>query len=116
MSRPNPNPARPISRRGITELSGIEFTGSLGVAFLAYGRALTALAERWNVELEIAAADAEAAMASMKGHALLFGLDSKVRARRVARRLKRAQTLVAALGERGEKFHRSYRRHFTPNA
>ncbi|MER5419893.1 hypothetical protein [Streptosporangium roseum] len=105
-----------MSRRNITELSTIEFTGSLGAAFHAYGKQLTGLAERWGTELEIAAVDAEAAMSSMKGHALLFGLDSKVRARRVAKRLKRAQTLAAALAEQGENFHRTYRKHFIPNA
>ncbi|MEU9832727.1 hypothetical protein AB0D67_14485 [Streptosporangium sp. NPDC048047] len=105
-----------MKRRTITELSSIEFTGSLGAAFHAYGRALTGLAQRWGTELEIAAVDAEAAMSSMKGHVLLFGLDSKVRARRVAKRLQRAQELTAALAEQGEHFHRSYRKHFTPTA
>lgn len=100
--------------RAITELSGIEFTGSLGEAFHAYGKALTALADRWGVELDIAAVDAEAAMTTMKGHWLLFGVDTKVRARKVAKRLKRARELAAALSERGEKFHRVYRKHFTP--
>ncbi|MBB5132880.1 hypothetical protein HNP84_002601 [Thermocatellispora tengchongensis] len=103
-----------MSTRNITELSGIEFTGSLGEAFTNYGRQLTALAERWGLELEIAAVDAEAAMSSMKGHMLLFGLDSKVRARRVAKRLKRARDLAAALAEQGERFPRSYRKHFLP--
>ncbi|WP_182876115.1 hypothetical protein [Microbispora sp. H10670] len=104
-----------MSDRTITELSTIEFTGSLGEAFHAYGKQLTALGERWGVELDIAAVDAEAAMSAMKGHLLLFGLDSKVRARRVAKRLKRARDLAAALAERGEDFPRSYRKHFTPN-
>ncbi|MFI7028388.1 hypothetical protein ACIBK1_06735 [Microbispora rosea] len=104
-----------LMKGNITELSTIEFTGSLGEAFHAYGKQLTALGERWGVELEIAAVDAEAAMSTMKGRALLFGLDSKVRARRVAKRLKRARDLAAALAERGEDFPRSYRKHFLPN-
>ncbi|GAA3801700.1 hypothetical protein GCM10022226_21910 [Sphaerisporangium flaviroseum] len=103
-----------MARRDITELSTIEFTGSLGAAFLAYGKQLTELAERWGLELEIAAVDAEAAMGSMKGHLLLFGLDSKVRARRVAKRLKRAQELTAAMAEQGQLLHRTYRKHFAP--
>ena len=105
-----------MGRRNITELSTVEFTGSLGAAFQAYGHQLTALAQRWGVELEIASVDAEAAMSSMKGHLLLFGLDSKVRARRVTKRLKRARDLTAALAEQGEMFHRAYRKHFSPTA
>lgn len=98
----------------ITELSRIEFTGSLGAAFLAYGRELEDLGDRWRMELEIAAVDAEAAMSAMNGHLLLFGLDSKIRARRVARRLKRAQELADALAARGDAFHRTYRKQFLP--
>lgn len=111
MTTPDAGGGRP---RAITELSGIEFTGSLGEAFHAYGKALTALADRWNLELDIAAVDAEAAMTTMKGKWLLFGMDTKVRARRVAKRLKRARELAAALAERGESFPRAYRKHFTP--
>lgn len=103
-----------MASRNITELSSIEFTGSLGAAFKAYGAELTALGDRWGIELEIASTDAEAAMVAMKGHWYLLGLDTKVRAFRVARRLKRARDLASALAERGEKFPRSYRKHFIP--
>ena len=98
--------------RKITELSSIEFTGSLSEAFREYRKALDAFASRWKSELEIAAVDAEAAMSSMKGHVLLFGLDSKIRARRVAKRLKRAQDLAHGISQRAHKFERSYRRNF----
>lgn len=98
----------------ITELSNVEFSGSLGEAFLAYGRALEEIADRWATELEIAATDAEAAMGSMKGHLLLFGIDSKIRARRVAKRLKRAQDLASSIADQADQFHRDYRRHFAP--
>jgi hypothetical protein len=101
-----------MESRNITELSSIEFTGSLGEAFSAYGKQLKELAERWALELEIAAVDAEAAMSSMKGHLLLFGLDTRVRAWRVARRLKRAHDLAMALADRGEEFPRAYRKNF----
>ncbi|GAA3925939.1 hypothetical protein GCM10023085_03980 [Actinomadura viridis] len=99
----------------ISELARIEFRGSLGEAFKKYSQELEALADRWRTELEIAAVDAEAAMGSMKGHLLLFGLDSKVRARRVAKRLKRAQDLAASVGDSADQFQRSYRRHFIPS-
>ncbi|QKG21083.1 hypothetical protein [Actinomadura verrucosospora] len=99
----------------ITELSKVEFRGSLGEAFKTYGQELEALADRWKTELEIAAVDAEAAMGTMKGHLLLFGLDSKIRARRVAKRLKRAQDLAASVADSADQFHRSYRKHFKPS-
>ncbi|RJL19585.1 hypothetical protein [Bailinhaonella thermotolerans] len=101
-----------MSRRDITELSSVEFTGSLEQAFCAYGKSLTLLADRWGGELDIAAVDAEAAMSSMKGHWFLFGLDTRIRARRVAKRLVRARDLAAALAEEGEWFPRTYRKHF----
>ncbi|AQZ67582.1 unnamed protein product [[Actinomadura] parvosata subsp. kistnae] len=98
--------------RRITELSTIEFVGSLGQAFHLYGRELTKLAERWGIELEIAAADAEAAMSTMRGRWYMFGLDTRARSRRVAKRLKRARDLVAALADKGQTFPATYRRNF----
>ncbi|MEU8347849.1 hypothetical protein AB0C74_39645 [Spirillospora sp. NPDC048832] len=98
----------------ISELASVEFEGSLGEAFQRYGKALEELADRWAIELEMAAVDAEAAMGSMKGHLLLFGLDSKVKARRVAKRLKRARDLADALADRADRFPREYRKHFKP--
>jgi hypothetical protein len=96
----------------ISELSSIEFEGSLGEAFQRYGKALEEIGDRWSTELEMAAVDAEAAMGSMKGHLLLFGIDSKIRARRVAKRLKRAKDLASSLADRGDQFPRDYRRNF----
>ncbi|GAA1590865.1 hypothetical protein GCM10009678_86400 [Actinomadura kijaniata] len=96
----------------ISELASIEFEGSLGEAFKLYGEALEEIADRWATELALAAADAEAAMTTMSGHLLLFGLDTRVKARRTAKRLKRAQEMVDALAARGDKFHRDYRKHF----
>lgn len=100
----------------ISELSSVEFEGSLGEAFAKYGRALEEIADRWATELELAATDAEAAMASMKGqgHVLLFGLDTRVRAKRVAKRIKRARELADSLADKAEEFPRDYRRNFRP--
>jgi hypothetical protein len=96
----------------ISELAKIEFEGSLGEAFERYGRALEEIADRWATELELAAVDAEAAMGSMKGHLLLFGIDSKIKSRRVAKRLRRARDLLSDLADRGDRFPREYKRHF----
>ncbi|HUR06150.1 MAG TPA: hypothetical protein VM347_26625 [Nonomuraea sp.] len=101
-----------MATRNITELSSVEFTGSLAEAFHLYGKELTTIADRWVTELDIAAVDAEAAMSTMKGHWLLFGLDTRHRARQVAKRLKRARDLAAAMAEKGESLHRIYCRNF----
>jgi hypothetical protein len=100
--------------RNIRELSDIEFTGSLSEAFKAYGDTGEDLTSRWAFELEVGAADAEAAMACLKGHPLLLGLDVRWRARQVAKRLKRSQELVDGLGHELSRFHRDYTKHFIP--
>lgn len=98
--------------RRIDELTQVEFVGSLSEAFEAYSRELYALARRWQFELDMAASDSRAAMESLQGHPLLFGLDAKIKARRVSNRLTRAQALAHGLAEEARKFDRAYRRHF----
>ncbi|GLZ15852.1 hypothetical protein Acsp04_60870 [Actinomadura sp. NBRC 104425] len=101
-----------MSDRVIDELAGVEFGGSLAIAFELYARELFTIARAWQHELDMASSDAEAAMSELHGHPLLFGLDAKVKARRVARRLKRAQALAHGLAEEAQRFNRAYRRHF----
>lgn len=96
----------------ISELAQIAFEGSLGEAFKRYGQALEELADRWAVELELAEGDAQAAMGSMTGHLLLFGVDSRIKAYRVAKRLARAREMVDSIAARADAFHRDYRRNF----
>jgi hypothetical protein len=99
--------------RRLDELARIEFTGSLGEAFGQYAAVLRAVAQRWDTELGLASTDARRALVSMRGRWL--GLDAaarRVKARRVARRLRRAQILAAALARRAEQFPREYARHF----
>ena len=98
--------------RNITELSGIEFRGSLDAAFEKYGEELEALGQRWAFELELAAADSRAAMESLRGNFWLLGVDVKLKARRVSKRLKRMQEMAHGMGCQGPKFHRAYQRHF----
>jgi hypothetical protein len=98
--------------RNIDELATVRFTGSLSAAFQAYSAELYALARCWQFELDMASSDARAAMEQLHGHPLLFGLDARVKARRVARRLKRAQSLAHGLAEEAVRFNQSYRRHF----
>jgi hypothetical protein len=105
-----------MADRKISELAEVEFTGSLGAAFFAYSKAANELGRRLRFELEMAASDSQAAMGTLHGNPLLFGLDVKLRARRVAKRLKRAQELAYGLSEESRKFYDSYRRHFLSNA
>jgi hypothetical protein len=99
--------------RRLDELARIEFVGSLNEAFGHYATALQKIAARWDAELGLAAADARKALGSTRGRWL--GLDAparRVRARRVARRLRRAQTLAASVGKHARQFPREYQRHF----
>jgi hypothetical protein len=99
--------------RRLDELARVEFVGSLGEALGAYATALHKIAARWDTELGLASTDARKAMGSMKGRWL--GLDTaarRVRARRVARRLRRAQTLVASVGKQARLLPREYQRQF----
>ncbi|HEU5024635.1 MAG TPA: hypothetical protein VFV01_06895 [Spirillospora sp.] len=98
--------------RNIDELAMVQFKGSLTTAFHLYSEELFVLARRWQFELDMAAVDAQAAMESLHGHPLLFGLDAKLKARRVAKRLRRAQNLAHGLAEEARQFERSYRHHF----
>ena len=96
----------------IKELAEIEFEGSLGEAFDNYSRALRAISRRLVFEYEMAAGDSEAAMSKLHGHPLLFGLDAKIQARKVAKRLRRAQELAKGLEAEARAFTREYKKQF----
>jgi hypothetical protein len=99
--------------RRLDELAKVEFTGSLGEAFGRYAHQLREVASRWDTELGLASTDVRAALVAMRTSWL--GLDAaarRVKARRVARRLRRAQTLVAGLGRRAERFPKEYAKQF----
>jgi hypothetical protein len=100
-----------VSRR-ISELAEVEFEGSLGEAFAEYSRRAQKLARALSFELEMAETDAQAAMSRLSGHPLLFGIDAKVRARRVAKRLRRARELADGTATEASQFIRTYRRWF----
>jgi hypothetical protein len=99
--------------RRLDELARVDFTGSLSDAFGRYAAALRAVATRWDTELGLASVDVRAALVAVKGTWL--GLDAaarRVKARRVARRLRRAQALVASLTTQAERFPREYAKQF----
>ena len=99
-------------KRKFSELAKVEFVGSLDESFGRYSQVGAHLARQWAFELEMAAGDSQAAMESLRGHPLLFGLDARVKARRVAKRLKRANELASGIATEFERFHRSYKRNF----
>lgn len=101
------------SERKLDELAKVEFTGSLGEAFGHYAHALRTVSRRWDTELGLASTDVRAALTSMRTRWL--GLDAaarRVKARRVARRLRRAQVLAASLAKRAEQFPKEYAKQF----
>jgi len=101
-----------VGRRTISELNDIQFEGSIGQQMHEYGERLRALGLRWAFELEVAAVDAEAAMASLDGRWWALGFDTRHKARKVAKRLARGQEMAHGMGDQGGKFHRIYLRHF----
>src|SRR5262245_58003465 len=101
-----------MAHANITELSDIEFRGKLQVAFKDYADELESLGNRWAFELELAAADARAAMEALRGKWWLVGLDVKAKARRCSKRLNRMQEMAHAMGKQGPKFYRAYEKNF----
>lgn len=96
----------------ITELSQIEFTGSLTEAFDTFSKNGSQLARRLSFEVGAGATDSQAAMESLKGHPLLFGLDAKVKARKVAKHLKRGSQAADGCSKELAKFITQYKRTF----
>ncbi|KAB2347378.1 hypothetical protein [Actinomadura rudentiformis] len=105
-----------MGTRNIDELAGIQFSGPLGEAFFAYAQQLYVLGQRWSFELDMASAEVQASLEAMYGNPLLFGLNAKWKARRVAKRLKRAQEMAHGIAEEGRKFYQAYEKHILNQA
>jgi hypothetical protein len=109
----NSNSGKSSRDRKLDELAKIAFVGSLSEAFGHYGAALRTVASRWDTELALASTDARKALGTMQGRWLgLDGASRRAKARRVARRLRRAQTLVSGVSKRAERFPKEYARQF----
>lgn len=96
----------------IPELSGIQFTGHRSVA--EYSKALRALCRDLSHETDFAAAEIYTVLSRQKGHPLLMGVDVKIRARKVAKRLRRASELAAGGAIEAVAFYREFRLQFAP--
>lgn len=101
--------AEPAKQR-IPELSGIEFTGHASIS--EYSKALRSLMRDIAFELDFAAEEIQAVLSRQRGHPLLMGIDVRLRARRVAKRLCRAQELCAGTAVEAVKFYQEFRKQF----
>jgi hypothetical protein len=98
------------ARQRIPELSGIEFTGHVSVA--NYAQELRALMRDCADETRFGAEEIYAVLSRQEGHPLLLGVDVRVRARRVARRLHRVSELNAGAAVEAVRFYAEFRRQF----
>jgi len=101
---------RSAGRRSIPELETIEFTGAQSVA--VYSRGLRALARDLAVETAQAAEEIEVVLRRQGGHPLLLGLDTRIRARRVASRLRRCAECSNGLAIEAVRFNTEFRVQF----
>jgi hypothetical protein len=98
------------TRKRIPELESIEFTGAKSVA--DYSKALRDLSRDMSNESEFAAEELVAVLSRQKGHPLLAGVDTRMRARRVARRLYRASQLYNGAAVEAVKLYQEFRLQF----
>jgi hypothetical protein len=101
------------SGRGrVPELSGIEFTGKDSVE--AYAKALRNLFRDLAFEVEFGSGELYQVLSRQNGHPLLMGLDTKLRARRVCKRLDRIARLMSGGCVESVAFWAEFRRQFAP--
>ena len=94
----------------IPALSAIEFTGPKAIA--KYSREGRQACRKLRDEFEGAAEDARAALKTLDGHPLLLGVDVKIKAWRVANRLRRAAECLNGAAIELVKFNADFRTHF----
>jgi hypothetical protein len=97
-------------RSRVPELSGIEFDGHASVH--VYAEAARKLFRDMASEVDFAAEELYAVLSHQKGHPLLAGVDVRLRARRVAKRLHRISQLCAGASIESVHFYREFRRQF----
>lgn len=102
----------PAVRGRIPELSGIQFTGKASVE--KYARTLRDLFRDLAFEVEFGSGELYAVLSRQHGHPLLMGLDTRLRARRVCRRLDRLARLMSGGCVEAVAFHAEFRRQFEP--
>lgn len=99
-------------RGRIPELSGIEFTGKASVE--KYAQTLRNLFRDLTFEIEFGSGELYQVLSRQQGHPLLMGLDARIRARRVCRRLDRLARLMGGGCVESVAFYAEFRRQFAP--
>lgn len=99
-----------MPERRIAELAKIEFDGARSIA--VYSRTGRDVCKDLASEFDWSAEEFQAVMKAQRGNPLLLGLDVYLRARRVAKRLKRARELARGAGVECVKFNAEFRKHF----
>ena len=97
-------------RKRIPELEAIEFTGAKSIA--AYSRSLRDLCRDIANECEFSGEEVIAVLSRQKGHPLLAGIDVRIRARRVAKRLFRVSQLQNGAAIESVKFNQEFKLQF----
>jgi hypothetical protein len=100
------------TRGRIPELSGIEFRQKSDIE--KYGRTLRGVFRDLSFEIEYGSAELYAVLSRQSGHPLLFGLDTRLRARRVCKRLDRLAVLMGGGCVESVAFVAEFRRQFEP--
>lgn len=100
----------PSGRSRIPELSGIEFSGHESVR--EYANAVRGLCRDLAAELEFASGELFEVLRRQEGHPLLLGMDVRLRARRVSRRLERLSRLMGGGCVESVAFYREFRKQF----
>ena len=98
------------NRSRIPELEVIEFKGHKAVA--QYSKAARDLCRDLSHEFDFAAEELTAVLAKQRGHPLLMGMDIRLRARKVAKRLHRAAELAAGAAIESVKLYQEFRLQF----
>jgi hypothetical protein len=96
----------------VPELSGIEFDGHSAIR--NYADAARKLFRDIAFELEFSSGELYAILSRQKGHPMLAGVDVKLRARRVCRRLDRMGQLASGGAIESVRFYAEFRRQFAP--
>lgn len=99
-----------MGERRIDGLSGIEFDGAKDITI--YARKGREICRDLAMELEAAAEQVVGVLSRQQGHPLLFGIDVRIRARKVANRLRRAAELAEGAGIEVIKFRAEFRYQF----
>lgn len=99
-----------MGERRITELSGIEFEGAKDIT--TYAKKGREVCRDLAMELEAAAEMVLGVLSRQQGHSLLFGIDVRMRAHKVSKRLHRAAEAAHDAGVEVVKFRSEFRYQF----